>query len=222
MTQQPKFILTPSSLALIAANLVPLAGVVFWGWSVFDVLIVFWMENFVIGVMNILRMASRLFLCRDFEAIGTIPFFCFHYGIFAFVHLGFVLAFFAPDDVLALTGVTRTASFKDPWQIYDFLMSQRELVLTAAGLFASHMVSYIVNFIGSGEYKNIPVKILMFQPYGRVIALHLLVLLGGFIVTKLGQPMIVLIILVIGKIWFDYQAHIREHAAKDATTIIKD
>lgn len=41
---------------LVAANLVPLWGAVFWGWGVFDVAVIYWLENLVIGVFNVLRM----------------------------------------------------------------------------------------------------------------------------------------------------------------------
>ena len=41
--------LTPSILFLIAANLVPLYGVFQWGWKVGDILILYWIENVIIG-----------------------------------------------------------------------------------------------------------------------------------------------------------------------------
>ncbi|MDH3417747.1 MAG: DUF6498-containing protein, partial [Gammaproteobacteria bacterium] len=46
----------PSAIVLIVANLVPLFGVLFLGWRVFDVIILYWAENVVIGVINVLRM----------------------------------------------------------------------------------------------------------------------------------------------------------------------
>ncbi|NIA27398.1 MAG: hypothetical protein GWP02_05020 [Desulfobulbaceae bacterium] len=48
----------PSAIILILANLVPLAGVLFLGWRVFDVIILYWAENVVIGVINVLRMIT--------------------------------------------------------------------------------------------------------------------------------------------------------------------
>jgi 4-hydroxybenzoyl-CoA reductase subunit beta len=43
-------------LALIAANLVPLAGVFLFGWEVFPLLLLFWFENVIIGFFNALKM----------------------------------------------------------------------------------------------------------------------------------------------------------------------
>ena len=50
--------MTPPVLALVAANLVPLYGVLFLGWEVFQVVLLFWMENVVVGVFFILRLLT--------------------------------------------------------------------------------------------------------------------------------------------------------------------
>jgi hypothetical protein len=42
-------LLRPSVFAIIAANQLPLLGVLFWGWSVFALLLLFWPENVIIG-----------------------------------------------------------------------------------------------------------------------------------------------------------------------------
>ena len=38
---------------LVMANLVPLAGVLLWGWDVFLILLLFWGENVIIGIFGI-------------------------------------------------------------------------------------------------------------------------------------------------------------------------
>ena len=40
----------------MAANVLPLVGVLLWDWDVFALLVLFWMENVVVGVFFILRM----------------------------------------------------------------------------------------------------------------------------------------------------------------------
>ena len=42
--------------ALILANLVPLAGVLWFGWDVWGVLIIYWLENGIFGLFNVLKM----------------------------------------------------------------------------------------------------------------------------------------------------------------------
>jgi hypothetical protein len=44
--------LRPSAIVLVLVNLLPLGGVLALDWQVFDVLLLYWSENVVIGVVN--------------------------------------------------------------------------------------------------------------------------------------------------------------------------
>jgi MFS family permease len=99
-----------SALLLVAANVIPLAGVLFFGWSLWTILTLYWVENGIVGLWTVpkilLARASsddargRLALATAFvsPAIGavfgplTAIFFVFHYGLFWFVHGVFVFA----------------------------------------------------------------------------------------------------------------------------------
>jgi hypothetical protein len=48
----------PSVIALVLANLVPVFGVVFFGWEIFPLIFLFWSENVIIGVFNVLKMLT--------------------------------------------------------------------------------------------------------------------------------------------------------------------
>ncbi len=43
-------------VALIVANAIPLFGVVFLGWNVWTILVIYWLENGIVGVFNVLKM----------------------------------------------------------------------------------------------------------------------------------------------------------------------
>lgn len=43
---------------LIGANLIPLIGVLFWDWSTFEVVALYWLENVIIGAINVLKMIT--------------------------------------------------------------------------------------------------------------------------------------------------------------------
>ncbi|UPV73250.1 DUF6498-containing protein [Halorussus limi] len=50
----PRRASSPRALvALFAANLLPLAGVVWWEWSGFEVLLLYWLESGVVGALNV-------------------------------------------------------------------------------------------------------------------------------------------------------------------------
>ena len=45
-------------VALVVANAIPLIGVLFLGWNVWTILTIYWLENGVVGVFNVLKMAK--------------------------------------------------------------------------------------------------------------------------------------------------------------------
>src|SRR5882724_7957891 len=45
-----------SAYALIAANALPLFGVLFLGWDTFSIVALYWTENVIIGAINVLKM----------------------------------------------------------------------------------------------------------------------------------------------------------------------
>ena len=197
--------LRPSALVLILANLGPVYGVLFLGWKVFPIIFLFWLENLVIGALNVFRMLladpgnKPLWLLKLF----IVPFFCVHFGLFTFVHGIFVMGFFG--------GMFRTgAPFPDGDIILGFIR-EYQLGWAIIGLAASHAISFALNYVGEGEYlKANPIK-LMQQPYGRVIVLHITILVGGFLVTILRSPIVGLLLLVALKISLDLRSHLREH-----------
>jgi hypothetical protein len=54
---------------------------------------------------------------------------------------------------------------------------------------------------------------LMARPYGRVMVLHVTVLIGGFAAMALGSPVWALLLLLALKIGLDLKAHIKEHSS---------
>lgn len=191
-------------MALIAANLVPLAGVFLFGWKVFPLLLLFWFENVIIGFFNALKM---LFATPDQKfqwaaKLFIVPFFCFHYGMFTFVHGIFVVVLFG--------GVTNRG-FPSPATFLNEMLEQK-LVWAVLGLFVSHGVSFVHNYLIGGEFRRAGVQTLMTQPYGRIVVLHVTILLGGFLMMALKSPALGLVLLVVLKIMLDLRAHLAERA----------
>jgi hypothetical protein len=48
---------TRSAIALLIANVIPLIGVLFFGWSLMTILVVYWVENGIVGLWNLPRIA---------------------------------------------------------------------------------------------------------------------------------------------------------------------
>ena len=195
--------LSPSALVLVAANLVPLAGVLFFGWSVFATLLLFWVENVIVGAFNVLRM---LWAQPDNPLMwvakaGMIPFFIFHYGMFTTVHGLFVLTLF---------GGVHERGFPGPTTFFHAVQGAG-IWPAALALAASHGASFAFNYIGAGEYRTAQLAKLMSRPYGRVMVLHVVILGGGFLVQALGAPLAAVAVLVVLKTGLDLVGHLREH-----------
>lgn len=191
-------------VALFLANLVPLGGVLFLGWEIFPLIFLFWLENVIVGVFN----ALKLLLLAPAEPVGWVvkavmlPFFCFHYGMFCLVHGVFVFVLFG-RGVVEIRGPLE-------WQhIWSVLVNQH-LYWAALALAASHGVSFVLNYLHSGEYRQARLDALMHAPYGRVVVLHVAILGGGFLILSLGSPLGGLILLIVLKIVLDVRAHLRE------------
>jgi len=206
---------TPALTALLLANAVPLLGVIFLGWDVLPILLIFWSENVIIGVYNVLRMATAQPQDPGYRVFRwfMIPFFCVHFGMFTLVHGIFVLVLFGGD---------RYTDFEpSPGALFGALGDQH-LWWAVGALFASHGVSFVANYLRGGEYRSARLENLMGRPYGRVIVLHITILVGGFLLMALDQPAAGLTVLVLLKIALDTVAHLRERKKLDPGVQVKD
>jgi hypothetical protein len=193
-----------SVVALVLANLVPVFGVFYFHWEVFPLMFLFWSENVIIGVINVLKM-----LCANpaspagwMEKIFIIPFFCVHYGIFTLVHGMFVIVLFGGGLKHGL-GFPNADTF---WQI------ARENCLGWAilGLAVSRGISFATNYLANGEYRRASPNQLMGQPYGRIMVLHVAIIFGGILMMALHSPAAGLLVLIVLKILFDLRGHLAE------------
>jgi hypothetical protein len=193
-----------STVALLASNAIPLVGVLFMGWQVFPLVLLYWLENVIVGSFNVLRLLTAEPESASVNAgkLVLIPFFCFHYGMFTLVHGAFVLALFG--------GGHYSNQFPTPALVWHAI-HDTGIGLAVFALFCSHGVSFIWNFLLGGEYRQVPLEKLLFQPYARVVILHIVVLGGAVLVQAMHSPLPVLVLLVVLKTAVDLVSHHREH-----------
>ena len=87
-------------ISLLAANSIPLFGVLFFGWDAFGIILLYWSENVVVGFYNVLKIAF-VKVKDPKEHLGKlfmIPFFMIHFGGFTGVHGVFVLTMFGKGN----------------------------------------------------------------------------------------------------------------------------
>lgn len=204
--------LQPAVISLLVANLVPVFGVFLFHWEIFPLMFLFWSENVIIGLINVLKMLTA----NPESPLGWVgklfflPFFCFHYGMFTFVHGIFVIALFGG-------AMGRSAGFPH-WETFWRIMMQNHLGGAVLGLAVSRGISFATNYLGKGEYTRVNLPQLMAQPYGRIVVMHLTILGGGFLVMALHSPVAGLLLLVILKTMLDLRGHFAERKKFADTT----
>lgn len=185
----------------VALNLVPIAGVLFWNWSPFALIFLYWLENVVIGVRTLLSMLAAGMLQNVVKAVGAIglgAFFTFHYGMFCFVHGMFVLLMFGgmteamqADNAFDLAGVAHT-----------LFAQQTNLAIGFAAIVLWQAV-ILVLFVARGEAKTASLSELMGSPYGRIMILHFTIIIGGMILMALRWPIAGVVMLALFKMFTD-------------------
>jgi hypothetical protein len=201
---------TASGYLLIAANVVPVLGVLALDWSLFAIVFIYWAENVIIGFFNVLKMiACRMEGLAAAGKLFIIPFFIVHFGGFCAGHGVFVFAMFGGDGV-----------FNDGPQDISIdraidMVTKDYLLFALAAVFISHGLSFVLNYIGGGEYKRVDMQKLMAAPYGRIIVLHVFIIFGGFLIMLMGAPKFAILLLAVLKTGFDLAAHNREHRKAD-------
>jgi hypothetical protein len=226
-----------SVIALIAVNAIPIIGVAFWGWSLMMILVLYWLESGIVGVINVFKIAraqggaddpmvsvdgNRVTIRISGLASGmgrgpVIGFFIIHYGIFWAVHgvFVFLLPLFA-----GLSNPTIDPSAPNfgigPMDFGPLPLDG--LLLAFVLLAASHVVSFFTNYIGRGEYLRATPAGQMMSVYGRVVALHVTIVAGAIVIGLFGTPLAALILLVAVKTVIDLGLHLREHRSRANAT----
>lgn len=198
-----KSALRRSSLwVLVAANLVPLAGVVFWDWKVHEVMFLYWLENIVVGVFNVFRMLACQGVETDFAGnVILAVLFSGHYGIFCWGH-GWVLAWlFTGEDA------RQVSLARELWR----LLHDAAGLAAVLAIVASHAYSFVRNFLLGGEFRGTEPGYFFARPYARIGATHVMLFLGGYLLLFLNSPLGAMAALVLGKIGFDAVLHYLEH-----------
>jgi hypothetical protein len=214
-----------SAIVLIVANMIPLFGLFFAGWNAFDMVFLYWLENVIIGFFNVCKMLTYgLIATPDFKTgepgkraltaterlqvllamVLLSAFFCFHYGIFTFVHGVFVVSFMQFGQVVG--GGAPQSGF----DIVPYAMQRvrGDLLIPFLSLFASHGFSFVYNFLYKREYTRVTAMGIMAAPYGRVLVMHFTVLIGGII--SMFLPVFMAVLLVVMKTGIDLGLHLKE------------
>ena len=209
-----------SSVWLVLGNLLPVWAVWAGHMSVGDVFVVYWIENLSYWAITIVKVrtargpvtpgSGRMTVNGrpvDASDTGALSFFfALHYGIFTFVHgvFAFVMAFLAGGDLNPGT-----------W------------LLAGLTLALGHVGSLWLNWYDGGERWRVSATTAMWQPYPRMLVLHVAIILGfglalrsvGAADTPTGLEQLAPVLLLLGlKTVVDLALHLWERRRARAAT----
>jgi len=185
-----------SAWGLVLSNLIVIILAVYQKWDLSEVLVIYWYQNVIIGVFNVIKMLNAKTLV-DGAGLDAAPqkainafmagFFCVHYGFFHFGYYQFLKGAFAK--------------------------AHTEFVYIAVGVFfLNHLFSFFYNLKSDPDKDN--VAKLMFTPYERIVPMHLTIIFGFFALLIIRNPAAeqgVLIFFLLLKSFADLKMHYMEH-----------
>jgi hypothetical protein len=199
-----------SALALDRALAVASAVVIAWGvlalgWSPFVVMMLFWFENVVIGVLNVAKIlvtGVRLGTAGVIGGIAMSAFFTVHYGLFTAVHGMFVVLLFGGElGRGAMDGGLAGAAAA----MLGYLLAERDGWLAALAIVLVHL-SGLLQWLARTREAPPALKEIMGAPYGRIVVLHVTLIASGFLVQALKAPVAGALLLVALKLGYDLVA----------------
>lgn len=200
-------LLRPAGLLVALPNLLPILGVLAWGWDVFLVLVLYWFETVIVAFWTILRVARG----EPTETQGTtwsgIPlalFFTLHSGIFIAVHFVFLWSLFAGDWPRHVHGLG---------DFFSVVVLRTGLWIPLLFMFVVHGLGFLRDsgagdplrfaarrLIGSTstvatESERGPRPVSLGPLYARIFAMQIAIIFGGMLALGLGSmaPLLILI-----------------------------
>ncbi len=192
------------ALPLALANLLPILGIIWFGWDAFVLLSLYWLETAVLGFWMIVQLATIQLTSRDMPFVLRLPgalfygaFFTVHAGGFMAGHMLFLWAMFSGAWQAKITG---PEDFIRLIVLGEKLWIPLVCLFVIRGLeFIREVPAYLRGERAGEKVNNSPV---IGRFYGRIILMHLSIIFGGFIAAKVGT-MAPLIILVVAKTALD-------------------
>ncbi len=209
-------VLDRSVWLLLAVNIYPIIGVLFFDWNYLNVVVLYIIETFIIGLFNVPKMIMakgespklkntpkasnqrELMVGRGCLKIFLVPFFLFHFNAFVLGQSIFVFVI--------------SAEFGDVDTSFESFYNL-EFGLNILLVLFGHGYSFYSDFIKKKGYLMVSEDQLMIQPYKRIFIQQFTVIFGVMIILATHAPIFFLVMLIVFKLFFDLRAHFKVQVA---------
>lgn len=168
--RRAKFARFFSMAGFLFANILPVFGVLYWGWSLKTLLVLYWLESFIVGAVNVPQILVSNGALKD--RISTAFFFMVHYGGFWLGHGLFLMIFLFP----------KLPEGPEGGVVSDLPYDSVLYVLLA--MLVSHLFDFAQDIWRKPRAERFPPNTQLFVPYGRVFVMHIMILGGAALGAK--------------------------------------
>ncbi len=208
----------PVALSGLVIDLLPVWGVLVWGWDAVALVMLYWLENLLLGARTLCRIIAANIAEHSFwgllTGLGTCAFFVIHYGLFSFGHGGILLEVFGVwQELEGLNTLTGTISALISGALSTG--ANMEWVLAIFGCW--YAFAFVYDDILTGEWMKLNSTPVMFEPYGRLVVFHIAVFVVAGALEFLGDAGIGALILVLARAAWRLRAAIHQLKPTPAT-----
>lgn len=190
--------MTPA-VQIFAINLLPVLGAIVFGWSALSLILIYWIENLIIGAINALKMliaGGTAGWVGLLAGLFLTAFFAVHYGFFCYAHGTMIWGLFGNG----LEGADSKLNTMGLWAAtWEKVSTDRVLLWAVALLGAFHVYAFARYWLGARRWETADPATQMFAPYPRIFVVHVTIMLGGVAVLASGQPAVAVALLALLK-----------------------
>lgn len=220
---------------LLISNLIPLAGVVFWGWNTFTLLMLYWLETLVIAFWTLLRILiggdfAEHVAGEIFGRLFMFVFFLIHSGGFMLGHFIFLWAFYGKEWIHIIP-VTSSLSSLPIGAFWEKMVLANGLLIPLAVSFLGRGIAFAIEMSKLPLWQRLVDRdpaggtqagTLVGSLYTRIVIMHLVIIVGAALSQKYGAlaPLVLLIVAkTVVDIWLFIRIDLKRHGTTALDTI---
>jgi len=215
-----------STVELIIVNLLVFLGVLIGGWDIYYIMVLYWFETLIIGAITFFKLAFGALNSPKVSSGKRVGFFLFHciffiihFGAFMGAHIGMTIVFLW----INLRGQNVCRDFEPCMAQYFKFDGLNNLTQLPFTLFSNYILEILVlslllmrglhafyvfdwkekRYLNYDPSSTVDVQNVMMAPYGRVIHMHLALIVGGFLAMAKFSGVYMALIWVVVKTYLD-------------------
>ncbi len=202
-----------------------LVGLFLLNWSPFGVILAYFLETIIIGIIHAVKLifvirfgnrqkAERNALPTEYQHVGVILFFLFHYFFFVAIQSIFIFAFFEQLDP-GIKSAFRLA------ENFAYVLSKPDMVYAILMIAFFQISRSVRNFFLTGRYHTLTTQELFFQPYVRIFIQQFATILMGFFMFIPGASVFGAVLLIFIRLGVDLSFYALRNAPSGRERFVK-